>query len=275
MNDERSESIVQKIAYVEKAHYDLMRVSLASLEGAEIRDLGYAVLISDRVLKIPFTNHASCVNVGEDEADDLIDGVVTYLSQKRRQPHFFISPTTRPADFGERLKAKGFVRLPDDFAWMVYEERHQVDLETNQKVVIDIVDRSVVSTFNRVRTKAFDTPAPIASAFAEAYIKTLSRKAMTHHLAYLDDVAVGTTTLISAKGIGCIYNVGVLEGYRRKGVATALMLRTMAESKDRGDHTLFLSVRKNSQAERLYESLGFHRLFIQVSYQKFRGQWQF
>ena len=275
MSDDRAEAIVEKIAYVERAHYDLMRASLASLEGAEIRDLGYAIVMSDRVLKIPFTNHANCVNIAADEADDLIDGVIAYLSRRGRQPHFFTSPSTRPAHFGERLVAKGFVRLTDEFAWMVHENEPRKDIRPNPEVAIETVDQSNINVRNRVHTAAFATPPKVAAAFAEAYTRTISRKSITHYLAYLDATPVGTTTLISSGGAGSIYNVGTLAGQRRRGIATALMLRAMSDADAKGINTLSLSVRKNSRAERLYENLGFRRLFIQDSYQFYRGKWRF
>jgi ribosomal protein S18 acetylase RimI-like enzyme len=153
---------------------------------------------------------------------------------------------------------------------MVYEEGCQTHAKPNREALIETVDERTIDTFNRIRTGAFGTPPAIASAFAEVYTRTVSRKAITHYVAYVSGERVGTTTLISAKGVGGIFNVGTLEGYRRRGIATSLMLRAIADSKAKGNHTLFLSVIKDGGAERLYENLGFRRLFVQVSYHLFR-----
>lgn len=64
-----------------------------------------------------------------------------------------------------------------------------------------------------------------------------------------------------------IQTIAVVEGARRNGLGRVLMLRMIAEARDRGAAELFLEVRAdNPGAQALYVSLGFERIAERPNY---------
>ena len=61
--------------------------------------------------------------------------------------------------------------------------------------------------------------------------------------------------------------MGTVPEHRRKGVATALLLKAIADSLSTGDSLLYLITTKGSDAERLYTSLGFQVAYTHRRYE--------
>ena len=68
-----------------------------------VKDVGNALLISNRRLPSPTYNHATRVNVKESEIDKLIADVINYYKSIGLKPCFTVSPTTRPQTFSKFL----------------------------------------------------------------------------------------------------------------------------------------------------------------------------
>jgi len=86
------------------------------------------------------------------------------------------------------------------------------------------------------------------------------------YLARLGQVPVGTAILYLGEQAAQILAVGTRPGYRRRGVATALVRRAIADFRARGRGVLFLDTWPGSGAERLYLRLGFQRAYIRTMY---------
>jgi ribosomal protein S18 acetylase RimI-like enzyme len=67
----------------------------------------------------------------------------------------------------------------------------------------------------------------------------------------------GYASLLSLEGVGYVDNVVTLPAFRRRGVASATVRRAVEASVEGGDHLLFLLTDDGSDAQRLYERLGF------------------
>jgi ribosomal-protein-alanine acetyltransferase len=66
-----------------------------------------------------------------------------------------------------------------------------------------------------------------------------------------------------------IQTIAVAESARRNGLGRVLMLRLIAEARERGAEQIFLEVRAdNPSAQSLYESLGFERIAVRPRYYK-------
>ena len=73
--------------------------------------------------------------------------------------------------------------------------------------------------------------------------------------------AVGTTQLLMDGSCAGIYGVSTVRAHRGKGVATALLLRAIADARAAGCDIIFLRTAALSEARRLYERLGFEEGF--------------
>jgi ribosomal protein S18 acetylase RimI-like enzyme len=67
----------------------------------------------------------------------------------------------------------------------------------------------------------------------------------------------GYASLLSLEGVGYVDNVVTLPAFRRRGVASSTVGRAVQASAEAGDRQLFLLTDDGSDAQRLYERLGF------------------
>jgi ribosomal protein S18 acetylase RimI-like enzyme len=67
----------------------------------------------------------------------------------------------------------------------------------------------------------------------------------------------GYASLLSLEGVGYVDNVVTLPAFRRRGVAFATVRRAVEASAEGGDRLVFLLTDDGSDAQRLYERLGF------------------
>ncbi len=120
---------------------------------------------------------------------------------------------------------------PDEAFWRVYgESRGEFGAPMGEEVVDQLVrrDRDVV--------------APNGLRF---FVATIGGS------------VAGFTTLISLAGAGYVDNVVTLPEHRRRGVASATIADAVRASVARGDRPVFLLATEGSDAQRLYERLGF------------------
>jgi ribosomal protein S18 acetylase RimI-like enzyme len=75
---------------------------------------------------------------------------------------------------------------------------------------------------------------------------------------FVDGEMAGQTTLLGIEGIGYLDSVVTRPEFRRRGVASATILRAVEASLDRGDELVHLLAEKDGVPQRLYETLGFH-----------------
>ena len=76
----------------------------------------------------------------------------------------------------------------------------------------------------------------------------------------VDGEMAGVLSLHSIEGVGYIDNVVTLPRFRRRGVATTLMLAAMSTSREDGDAELHLLAERGGRPQALYERLGFDAL---------------
>ncbi len=82
-----------------------------------------------------------------------------------------------------------------------------------------------------------------------------SDPAVRHYLAYVDDEVAGCATILLKDSVAGVWNVGTMRDYRRRGVASALLMRALAEAAADGcpDSVLVASVMGRS----LYVEMGY------------------
>jgi len=80
------------------------------------------------------------------------------------------------------------------------------------------------------------------------------------YMAFLEGIPVGTCSLISGLGWGRIESVMTIPLYRRMGVATSLVCKTIADSLVMGNTTTYLFTETGGTGEALYKNMGFESL---------------
>lgn len=240
---------------------------LQSLQGLvnDVKDIGRAVLCSNR--RIPFTayNHAFRVNVEESEAHRLIADVVSYYESMKLKPCFMVSPSTCPPTFTDCLRKAGFeLALEEDD--MVYRGPHG-GFVSNPEVRVAVDDGRLTEVCTDVFMKGFCFPMVFRDAFVSLLRKGGSYEGTKYYIGYFQGNPAGGCALFSFNKVGGIFAVGTAPEYRRKGIATALLQKAIGDSVSMGNTLLYLTTTKGSDAEKLYKSLGFEVAYTHCRYE--------
>jgi len=139
---------------------------------------------------------------------------------------------------------------------------------------IRLVEPETLDVFLELFLRGFQTPehlVPLATAlFHDLVPQNLHPGNSRLYLGIFRGEPACTLYLFFERGEGGINMVSTKESLRGKGLATAMMLRTMEDARKLGLHLLGLEARWNGAPERLYKKLGFtticrHEVFTNVS----------
>jgi N-acetylglutamate synthase-like GNAT family acetyltransferase len=240
---------------------------LQSLQGLvnDVKDIGRAALCSNRRIPSANYNNAFRVSVTEADVDKLIAEVVKYYRSMQLRPCFMVSPKTSPPTFAESLIKAGFKPTLAEDA-MVYEGKNR-DFKLDPDVKIVVNDGSLLDVWTDVMMKSFKVPTVLQGALIEMFGKASKYEGTKSYLGYFQGKPAGICGLVSIKNVGGIFSVGTAPESRRKGVATALLHRAIADSLNSGNSMLYLITTKGSDAERLYTSLGFQVAYTHRRYE--------
>jgi len=230
----------------------------------DVKDIGHAILCSNQRIPIANYNHAFRVNVAGSEAETLIDDVVRYYKSMGLKPCFVVSPATRPPTFANSLLGAGFKPVLEEDA-MVLEGESKIKAVPDVNVVSS--DANLLDVWTDVNMKGFGIPVILRDAFLGMFGKASQYKGTKSYLGYFQGKPAGACGLVSFNNVGGIFSVGTAPEYRRRGVATALLHKAIADSLSIGNSLLYLITTKGSDAERLYESLGFQVAYIHRRYE--------
>ncbi|HUW48430.1 MAG TPA: GNAT family N-acetyltransferase [Patescibacteria group bacterium] len=231
----------------------------------DVKDIGQAILCSNR--RVPSTNynHAFRISVTEAGADRLIADVVKYYESIGLKPCFVVSPTTRPPTFANSLMKAGFEPiLAEDI--MVYRGKSR-DFKLDPDVKVAVNDGGLLDVWTDVSMKGFGVPMILRDALISMYEKASRYEGTESYLGYFQGKPAGICGLVSINNVGGIFTVGTDPEHRRKGVATALLHRAIADSLTMGNTLLYLITTSGSDAERLYTSLGFEVAYTHYRYE--------
>ncbi len=231
---------------------------------SDSHDLNGAIAFSNERVRILFCQRAARVRVEESDAGRLIDDAVRFFAGKDFDCTFTLSPLDRPANFAEHLLRRGFVESTLSSA-MVYDAGAP-PAAVQAGATLTLAGPDDYDAWAEVMCRSFEQP----SQKGDFGRRVLMTPADHRYLARVDGKAVGSTLLLSQEGMGYLDFVGVLREYRRRGVASAMVTRAVADSIGMGNRWTSLETATGSSAERLYESLGFRTAYHRSRFIKVR-----
>jgi len=222
-------------------------------------------------------NHATGINVNEDEAESLLNEVTEYFSS-RGVPFscFRVSPLTRLNSFTSFLENHGFKEISKQSV-MAFKGK-KMECKLNPEVKIKEIPRSEIDLFNKLLLTIFEMPFEWKDGFDRLMLQR-KRKGGKFYLAYVERKPVGVCFSLSSMGTGGIFGVGTLEEYRRRGIGTTLIANAFMDSIDEGNDLITLQTAKGGNAERLFKKIGFetdHTIsyFLTETQKRTIGQWR-
>jgi ribosomal protein S18 acetylase RimI-like enzyme len=231
----------------------------------DVKDIGNALLFSNRSIPSATYNHATRVRVAESEIGELIGDVVRYYQSMNFKPCFMLYPTTEPANFADFL-CRGDFNLIDEEDAMILKRKME-NIKPNVDVRVTAIDRTQLDVWTKTLLKGYGLPEGICGVVQGVFAKVSRDNGAKFYLAYFQDKPAGSCLLYSFNNVGTIYTVATAPECTKKGVATALVDNAIAESLSLGNKMLYLLTGKGSEAERLYEKLGFEMMFSRRLYE--------
>lgn len=233
-------------------------------------DLGGAVFSLGKYITDCYWNYASSVSTSADETQSLIDKVLKFAVDSDRQPAFYLDPSTEPPDFPNRIQQEGF-SLEDQEMWMLFENSDfGTDIDKSKYAISVVKTELEMAEFCRVFDAGFGMSSTSYSAsLMDAFKSPPSQVDITHYyISSSEGKMCSVATLYSSGEYGGIYNVTTLPEFRKKGMGTALNLRAINDSKEKGHRLLILQTEENGDAYRIYSRLGFKPGFVANIYTK-------
>ena len=222
-------------------------------------NLGGARAFSHEHVKNSLLHRVVRVNVSDSRVDPLIDSALSYFKERKFECAFTLSPLDRPVNLGERLQRRGFTFALQAVA-MLCDRAAQPFAHGNVK--IEEPNPGRYGIWANTMCRSFDFPDDVGALGR----RVLDIPEIRLYLAYQDGEPAGTALLYSEHGMGCVDFVGTLPQHRRKGVASSLTARAVADSQAMGNRWTVLEVAADSAAERVYEKIGFRPMHNRPRY---------
>ncbi len=222
-------------------------------------DLGGALAFSHECVKVSLLHRVVQINVSDSDVDKMIDNALAYFRGKDFECAFTLSPLDRPADLAERLKRRGFAF---DLQAVAMNCDRTAQSVAPGSIRIEEPGPGRYEVWCGTMCRAFDFPDDVGALSRTV----LDIPEVRLYLAWVDGKPAGTSLLYSKYDMGCVDFVGTLPQYRRKGVASALTARAVADSRAMGNRWTGLEVAAGSAAEKVYEGIGFRPIHNRPRY---------
>lgn len=222
---------------------------------ADYHDIGGALVITSEA-PIAGLNCVLDFTTGGHEVEYLLDVGFALLRAFDRDGAAELTPLDRPASLAAHLEKRhlrrdgGRLEMVHTGAWGMAQLNPLVDIWTaspdDVRVFADIHSGGGWA-------RKFSIKSTLGAMLDEGN---------TFYIAHLDGQPVGTLHLLCDEDhVAGIYAVATLKHSRKKGVATTLLLRAIADAKDAGCDLIFLSTDVTNEAQRLYAAAGFEPVF--------------
>ena len=222
-------------------------------------DLGGALAFSHKYVKVSLLHRVAQIDVSDTGVDTMIDRALGYFRARDFDCAFTLSPMDRPADLPGRLKRRGFTLALQAVAMACDRAAQPV---APGSVEIEEPDPGRYGIWANTMCRSFDFPDDVGALGR----KVLDIPEVRLYLANVEGEAAGTALLYSRYGMGCVDFVGTLPQHRRKGVASSLTARAVADSQAMGNRWTVLEVAADSAAERVYKRIGFRPMHNRPRY---------
>lgn len=210
----------------------------------------------------PIFNHATRVVCNKKEARSLVKQISNRLRAEGVPPCFYVSPLTRPVEFGDLLVSDGF-HLLDQMRIMRFRGGAG---NADKGITVEKVNESSVSAWAKIYMESFDIPPDWRDEVLKRYSIIVSDPHVALYSAIYRGQEVGCLALYSKGGVGGVYCVGTVPRWRRRGVASALIGRAVADSELLGNEILCLQTFDRDRLEDFYVLNGFRTVFARSIY---------
>lgn len=243
-----------------------------SIPGREVRDLGDAVLLHDRVDRDPFWNRLSAMRLPVDAADfdHRLTELLRLFDRLDRSPHAWLPPAHRvPIDVADRLRERGFHDVPGGLVMRLVDrgpvrgvldtlpgvtvEHHRRPARHDRPRLADEAAALLVAAFRVDPFARFRLARDLDEAFGSDELHV--------YIARVGATPVAVAKRLAFDGASYLSSIGTRPGWQGRGLGTLITAACIRDSVAAGERHVYLGVREeNVRARTLYERLGFARI---------------
>ena len=241
---------------IERNHFAALR-EFSQARGSEL-------LVNDEMIRVssglryPLFNLVVRPRFSDRDVDDRIRQVKEYFRLRDLPFLFLVHPSSSPPNLRERLEAAGF-RLGGSQDGMALL-RVNPNVRTNLGVQVEIAStQQAIRTAGKICASVFQLPDMVSRYMTEVLMSSLGDPAVNVYLASVQGVPAATCTSVVMSGGTGLYNVATLSGYRGRGVASTLLLKTIQDAHAMGQEIIVGHV--GPEVARFYRDFGFSTYF--------------
>lgn len=233
---------------------DRLRTALA----CEYREIGGALAVTSDT-PLPGLNALAGFTSDERHIDGVLDIGFALLRAFDHPPAAELTPLDRPPSIAGRLKARG-LRAGGSRSWMIFAGDVSA-IRVNADVDVRVAEPEDAATFASIHggDERWLRRLSLASTLAG-----MQEDGNTFYIGHLAGRAAGVLHVLRDGTTAGIYAATTVRSLRRHGVCTALMARALADSEAAACDVVCLSTASDGDAERLFQHLGFERMFESV-----------
>lgn len=210
-------------------------------------------------------------------ADDLDEAIEQTLAwfKARNAPYVFwwIDSGTRPADLPERLQAYGFEPNMVDHPGMAADmHRLREEVQTpNGLRIVQVADSQTLEDWREAFYTSFNIPVEAGQAWVDATLQVgFAQAPWRCYVGYLDDKPVASSILFNGAGVASVYGIGTIKEARRKGIGSAITVRSLLDARAQGYR--FAVLISTEDGFPVYQRLGFREVDCRIGRYLWRNE---
>jgi len=204
----------------------------------------------------PEWNHLSDLRWSEGEAEKRLQSAAEWFAVKERRRVIVVAPWSVPSGFERSLAAGGW-RPVFRHQWSFFDLSRPFTVEPiDPYEYVEVQTPAEMEQWLEVFLAVYDEDGELEAGYAYALRRSLSQPGVHHHLIRQggEPVAIGTVLIDGDRSQ--IFNMVVLAGHRRRGLAEWLLNARLAQARDAGAHRL-TALSDNARMDRWLEQRGF------------------
>jgi hypothetical protein len=180
----------------------------------------------------PFCNNVLRAQFTQNDIDAKIEETLSHYKSRDLPVRWMTSPSTRPADLGNYLKAHGLDHVANYPGMAVHLPELNEELTTSSDLSIQRVgDTKTLEQMCHTFTSGYGVPVSVGNLFFDILSSLGYELPMRHYLGWLKGKPVACSSLLLSSGVAGIYIVATVKEARGQGVGSAMTLLPLREAR--------------------------------------------